>query len=99
MKNTTTFKDKLMEPYWIQKDAYCYTIWEEVHPDLNHFKANENSTSREKQLYHYPTFEMAFKKLVDLKMSNESCNTLKEYLNKLETLNNQIINYVKEFDS
>ena len=39
-KSIQTIKDPLLEPYFITKDEYSYTVKENVVSDANHFKSN-----------------------------------------------------------
>lgn len=92
-KSIQTIKDPLLEPYFITKDEYSYTVKENVVSDANHFKSNGKSKTYEKSLYYYPSFSQAITKIADLKTTKKDFNSLQEYLKNYKEIKNQIKSY------
>jgi hypothetical protein len=87
----TIIKDPEIEPFFISKDAYCYTVMEVITPDkknLGRFgnKGNKNEGKNyEKSIGHYSTFSSALRGIAKHKVDFK-----KEY--------NSIRSYIKEFE-
>jgi hypothetical protein len=92
-KSIQTITDPLLEPYFITKDEYSYTIKERVTSDTNHFRSKGNSKTYEKSLYYYPLFENAITKIAELKSTKTDFNGLDKYLENYKLIKNQIKNY------
>lgn len=79
--------DGSIEPYYISKDKYCYTIFEK---DVD---GNKKGT---KPLGHYNDFSYVLKALAKLKMEEpKEYSSIKEYLDTYENLKleiNKILN-------
>ncbi len=52
-KSIQTITDPLLEPYFITKDEYSYTVKEMVTSDASHFRSKGKSKTYEKSLYYY----------------------------------------------
>ena len=92
-KSIQTITDPLLEPYFITKDEYSYTVKERVTSDASHFRSKGKSKTYEKSLYYYPEFEQAVNKIADLKTTKEDFDSLNEYLENYKLIKNQIKNY------
>ena len=92
-KSIQTIKDPLLEPYFITKDEYSYTVKEMVESNADHFRSNGKSKTYEKSLYYYPKFDQAVNKIAELKTTKGDFNSLNEYIENYKLIENQIKNY------
>ena len=92
-KSIQTITDPLLEPYFITKDEYSYTVKEMVESNADHFRSNGKSKTYEKSLYYYPKFDQAINKIAELKNTKEDFNSLNEYIQNYKLIENQIKNY------
>jgi len=92
MSNNATIKDPLLEPYFIGKDAYCYTVYELVSPKKtragNILEKGEKGIVYEKPQGHYQNFGAALQCIAKLKLDQKgnSYNSIKEYIEKWDIL-------------
>jgi hypothetical protein len=84
----TIIKDPVLEPFYISKDQYCYTVMEVITPEeknLGRFgnKGNKNEgKDYEKPLGHYSNLASALKKIAKSKLDKKpEYNSIKEYIN------------------
>ena len=92
-KSIQTITDPLLEPYFITKDEYSYTVKEKVTSNADHFRSNGKSKTYEKSLYYYPKFDQAINKIAELKTTKGDFNSLNEYIENYKLIENQIKNY------
>jgi len=93
-KQIQTISDPLLEPYFLTKDEYGFTVKENVSPNSNHFRTQGKGKSYEKSLFYFPTFETALERIATLKLSQkENYNSLQDYLEDYNVISNQIKNY------
>ena len=92
-KSIQTIKDPLLEPYFITKDEYSYTVKEMVKSNADHFRSKGKSKTYEKSLYYFPKFDQAINKIAELKTTKEDFNSLNEYIENYKLIENQIKNY------
>ena len=84
----TIIKDPVLEPFYISKDQYCYTVVEVITPDeknLGRFgnKGNKNEgKDYEKSLGHYGNLAHALKSIAKHKLDKKpEYNSILEYIN------------------
>jgi hypothetical protein len=92
-KSIQTITDPLLEPFFITKDEYSYTVKQNVTSDASHFRAKGKAKTYEKSLYYYAKFEHALQKIATLKVSMENFDSLEEYINKYTKISTNIKNY------
>ena len=81
-KSIKTITDPLLEPYFITKDEYSYTIKMNVTSDASHFRAKGKTKTYEKSLYYYPTIGAALMRISELQANNPDsvdCSALENY--------------------
>jgi len=84
--------DPLLEPYFIGKDTYCYTVYESVAPKKTRagtvLKEGESGEVYEKPQGHYSSFGAALQKIAKEKLNNEKPHyaSIKEYVERWEEL-------------
>ena len=98
-KSIQTITDPLLEPFFITKDEYSYTVKQNVTSDASHFRSKGNAKTYEKTLYYYPTFGAAINKIAELQSNNDNFDSLKEYIENYKLISNQIKNYTNGIKS
>ena len=83
----TTIKDPSIEPFYISKDQYCYTVVETITPDeknIGKFGKKDNGNQGkdyEKPLGHYSSLGSALKKIAKSKLDLKTdYSTIMEYI-------------------
>lgn len=85
-------KDPSLAPFYIGKDAYCYTVYEIVKPQENHhLKKNGVNKVYEKPLGHYKDFGNALKAVVNAKLvlDDKTYESIKDYLKEWNRINKE----------
>lgn len=92
-KSIQIITDPLLEPFFITKDEYSYTIKQKVTSDASHFRSKGNSKTYEKSLYYFSNFGQALRKIADLKSDIEDFNSLDKYIKNYIKISTNIKNY------
>ena len=92
-KSIQTITDPLLEPFFITKDEYSYTVKQNVTSDASHFRSKGNSKTYEKSLYYFTNLGQALNKIAELQAGMESFDSLKEYINQYTKISTNIKNY------
>ena len=92
-KSIQTITDPLLEPFFITKDEYSYTVKQNVSSDATHFRSKGNSKTYEKSLYYFTRFDQALNKIGELKAGIENYDSLEEYINNYIKISTNIKNY------
>ena len=92
-KSIQTITDPLLEPFFITKDEYSYTVKQNVTSDASHFRSKGKAKTYEKSLYYFAGFEQALQKIANLKAGTENFNSLEEYINNYIKISTNIKNY------
>jgi hypothetical protein len=95
-KSIKTITDPLLEPYFITKDEYSYTIKMNVTSDANHFRAKGKTKTYEKSLYYYPTISGALMRISELQSNNRDYTKLSEYIENYKQITTNLKQYVDE---
>jgi hypothetical protein len=90
--------DPKMEPYYIGKDTYCYTVYEVVTPQEKYLEKNSEGKDYEKPVSHHSDFGSALKRVMKEKLNREKGHytSIKEYIERWDELKKElkeIINY------
>jgi len=88
-----TIRDPLMEPYFIQKDRYNYTVMERVTPTVGFAGKEAKGKELERPIAYLSSFRGALWRISKLKFTNETkgeYNSIKEYISEWENLKNGI---------
>ena len=90
--------DPRMEPYYIGKDTYCYTVYEVVTPQEKYLEKGSEGKDYEKPVAHYKDFGNALHRVAKEKLNNEKDHytSIKEYIDRWDELRKElklIINY------
>lgn len=92
-KSIQSITDPLLEPFFITKDEYSYTVKQNVTSDASHFRSKGNSKTYEKSLYYFGRLDQAINKIASLQADLEDMNSLKEYMENYTQISNNIKNY------
>jgi len=90
--------DPRMKPYYIGRDAHCYTVYEVVTPQERYLEKGSEGKDYEKPVSHHADFGNALKRVMKEKLHNEQDHyeSLQEYIEKWDQLRDelaQIVNY------
>lgn len=91
--NYTTIKDPILEPFFITKDQYGYTVNEKVETSN---MSNDLKSSKSKPVGYYQNFDMALREIATgrLNAKNKSYD-LQEYINEWRNITNEIADKFK----
>lgn len=92
-KSIQIITDPLLDPFFITKDEYSYTVKQNVESDASHFRSNGKSKTYEKSLYYFSNFSDALNKIANLKSEQEDFDSLDKYIENYKSISNQIKNY------
>ena len=102
--SNTIIKDPNLDPFYLSKDQYCYTVIEVITPEAKNLGRFGNGGNKnegkdyEKSLGHYSTVAAALKKIAKLKLDNKpEYNSILEYINKWKEekeLMNELLNKI-----
>tara|TARA_B110000977_G_C10850385_1_gene405564 strand:- start:447 stop:743 length:297 start_codon:yes stop_codon:yes gene_type:complete len=89
--------DPRMKPYYIGRDAHCYTVYEVVTPQERYLEKGSEGKDYEKPVSHHSDFGNALKRLMKEKLHNEKDHykSIKEYIVRWEELKNEIADILK----
>jgi hypothetical protein len=92
-KSIQTITDPLLEPFFITKDEYSYTVKQNVTSDVSHFRSKGKSKTYEKSLYYFTNLGQALNKIANLQADLKDIDSLKEYINQYTQISNNIKKY------
>lgn len=92
-KSIQIITDPLLEPFFITKDEYSYTVKQNVTSDASHFRSKGNAKTYEKSLYYFPNFDQALNKIAELKAGVDNYDNLNDFINNYKEISNQIKKY------
>ena len=81
----TIIKDPALEPFYIGKDAHCYTVYEVITPQAKYLEKGSEGKDYEKPVGHYSDFGMALKRV------------MKAQLNETDKVYNSVLSYIEEW--
>ena len=93
----TIIRDPLLEPYFIGKDAYCYTAYEVITPQKKYLEKGSLGKDYEKPIGHYKDFSNALEAIMkhQLNEKNREYSSIQEYLDKWDKIKKKL-NNIKE---
>lgn len=87
----TFIRDPKIEPYFIGKDSYCYTIYQTVVPDTRYTENNKPGKEYVKPLGHYSSFGNCLKTIARNKVNDKkSYESIKEYIEMFQKIQSEI---------
>lgn len=92
-KSIQTITDPLLEPFFITKDEYSFTVKQNVTSDATHFRAKGKAKTYEKSLYYFANFEQALQKIATLQSDGDNYDSLDKYINNYTKISTNIKNY------
>jgi len=92
-KSIQTITDPLLEPFFITKDEYSFTVKQNVTSNASHFRSKGKAKTYEKSLYYFANFEQALQAIAKLQSNTEDFNSLDEYINNYQKISINIKNY------
>ena len=96
-KQIQTITDPLLEPYFLTKDEYGFTVKENIAPNSGHFRTQGKGKKYEKSLCYFPTFEACLEKIAVLKLSRkEEYSLIKDYIEAYKEISEDLKEYVNQ---
>lgn len=92
-KSIQTITDPILEPFFITKDEYSYTVKQNVTSDASHFRSKGKTKTYEKSLYYFTNLGQALTKIASLQADLEDVSSLNEYINQYTQISNNIKKY------
>ena len=92
-KSIQVITDPLLEPFFITKDEYSYTVKQNVTSDASHFRSKGNAKTYEKSLYYFTHLGQALAKIASLQADLEDVDSLKEYIENYTKISTNIKKY------
>lgn len=86
----TIIKDPNLEPFFISRDKYCYSVMEMVMPERKRNSKDKTPLEPyEKAVGHYTSLGTALKRIAKGQLDDptQAYDSVKEYLDRLEELN------------
>jgi hypothetical protein len=94
----TIIRDPLLEPYFIGKDAYCYTAYEVITPQKKYLEKGSLGKDYEKPIGHYSDFGNALEAIMkhQLNEKNKEYPSIQEYLDKWNKIKSNLNNIIEK---
>lgn len=92
-KSIQTITDPLLEPFFITKDEYSYTVKQNVTSDATHFRSKGNAKTYEKSLYYFANFDQALNKIAELQAGVDNYDSLKDFIENYTKISTNIKKY------
>jgi len=87
--SSTVIRDEKILPYYISKDNYCYTVFEERTPDPKF--ATEKSKNYVQSIGHFATLGASLEKIARLKVdSTKDYTSIRDYISEWNRVKNEI---------
>jgi hypothetical protein len=88
LSNTIIIRDPFLEPFYIQKDTYCYTIMEDATPDQRY---TDSTKKIQKTIGYYATLGNCLKRISGLKVNSKTAyNSITEYISEWKEVESKI---------
>jgi len=92
-KSIQTITDPLLEPFFITKDEYSYTVKQNVTSDATHFRSKGNAKTYEKSLYYFTHLGQALNKIAELQAGVDNYDSLKDFIENYTKISTNIKKY------
>jgi len=96
----TIIRDPLLEPYFIGKDAYCYTAYEVITPQKKYLEKGSKGKDYEKPIGHYADFGNALEAIMkhQLNEKNGEYSSIQEYLDKWNKIKKNLSQIIEKIE-
>jgi hypothetical protein len=95
----TIIKDPALEPFFLSKDQYCYTVFENIVPTNISTRGRKSTNGKEYQRSHghYSKLSSAVNAVVKLKtdIKSNEYDSLSSYLNEIKQQEQQLKNLLE----
>jgi len=92
-KSIQTITDPLLEPFFITKDEYSYTVKQNVTSDATHFRSKGNAKTYEKSLYYFTHLGQALNKISELQAGVDNYDSLNDFIENYTKISTNIKKY------
>ena len=87
----TIIRDPKIEPYFIGKDAYCYTVYQTITPDTKYTENNKPGKEYTKALGHFSSFGNCLQSIARNKVNDKkSYQSIREYIDMFNDVQKEI---------
>ena len=95
----TIINDPQLEPFYIGKDAHCYTAYEKITPDPKYTQNGNGGDEYTKPIGHYSSFGSALKAIMKAKLNEDDkiYNSIEKYIKHWEKIQENL-NKITEFN-
>ena len=84
-------KDALLEPFYIGKDSYCYTVYEVITPNSDNLEEGVTGKIYEKPVGHFSHFGKALECVAKSKLNlKEEYSSIREYMTSYNQIKKDI---------
>jgi len=97
-KSIQTIRDPRLDPYFITKDEYSYTIKQTITSDTTHFRSKGKSKTYEKSLYYHSSMGEALNKISQLQCDRQDYNNLDNFITEYKNVAEKIKSYTDEYN-
>jgi hypothetical protein len=81
----TIIKDPVLEPFFLSKDQYCYTVYENVTPDPANLEKGSKGKDYQKALGYYTKLSHALNAIAKAKIDHKNeYDSIKSYIKEWE---------------
>lgn len=95
----TIIKDPSLEPFFLSKDQYCYTVFESISPNNTSTRGRKSVEGKEYQRAwgHYSKLSSAVNAIIKAKtdQKQEQYDTLKSYMEEIKQQEQQLKNLLE----
>jgi|TARA_B100001778_G_scaffold315249_1_gene301189 hypothetical protein len=88
----TIIKDPALEPFYIGKDAHCYTVYEVITPQAKYLDEGSEGKNYEKPVGHYSDFGSALKRVMraQVNQTEKVYDSVQSYIDEWIGVNNKL---------
>ena len=89
----TIINDPKLKPYYIGKDAHCYTVFEKIIPVPRYTDSGKDGEEYTKSLGHYSSFGQALKSIMKAKVNggvDKTYSSIQEYITEWNRIENEL---------
>lgn len=90
--SSIVIKDPLIEPYFITRDQYCYTINEVTTPDPKYTSSGKTYI---RSLGHYSKFNICLEEIALQKLNKKNYSSIKEYIAEWKKITESFKNLIE----
>lgn len=93
----TIIKDPALDPFYLSRDQYCYTVYENVTPDPSNLENDSKGKDYQKSHGYYSKLSNALEAIAKMKIDsqNKEYSTIRSYIKEWESQRKLMENVLK----